>query len=97
MIRESGRICWLSAGDRVISRDLSAAMFLFKVLLGIAWVIGTVDIDPEPGKVAERPISGFTYTGSYANEILALIPEPGVGLLALLAGGVLAIRRRRAG
>lgn len=67
------------------------------MLAGIAWAIGTIDIDPDLTNKTERPITAFTYTGSYAGEILTLIPEPGVAMLALLAGGLLAMRRRRRG
>ena len=64
------------------------------VVAGIAWAIGTVDIDPS-GVTVNRPITVFTYTGSYANQILVLIPEPSTAGLVGFAGIAMLARRRK--
>lgn len=79
-----GPLMTLSAGNLVVS--------------GIAWAIGTVDIDPGPG-VTNRPAAIHTYTGNYAPAIqdyisLHAVPEPASAtLVAMMA--LLGFRRRR--
>jgi hypothetical protein len=65
------------------------------MLAGIAWAVGTADIGPDPTHPVNRPVSVFTYTGSYAADILPLIPEPATACMTLLAAVLLAARRRR--
>ncbi len=70
------------------------------MLAGIAWAIGTGDIDPT-ASVEQRPVSAFTYTGSYTDEIVTLVPElvtvpepaAAVATAEFLASGLL-LRRR---
>jgi hypothetical protein len=71
------------------------------VLAGITWAIGTGDIDPSPTLDADRPFGAFTYTGSYTNEIVTLVPElstvpepaSALATAVFLASGLL-LRRR---
>jgi hypothetical protein len=67
------------------------------MLLGIAWAVSTIDVDPDPNTTVDRPASAFSYIGSHTAEILPLIPETGVAFMALLAGVILTVRRRRGG
>ncbi|MFV0337998.1 MAG: PEP-CTERM sorting domain-containing protein [Chthoniobacterales bacterium] len=51
------------------------------LLLGIAWAIGTTDIDPNPVTTVTRNISIYSYTGQHTGAIEAfynanVIPEP---------------------
>jgi hypothetical protein len=70
------------------------------VLAGITWAIGTGNIG-SPSSVVQRPVAAFTYTGSYTDEIvtlvpeLAIVPEPASALATavFLASGLL-LRRR---
>ena len=64
------------------------------MVAGINWAIGTTDIDPGAA-VLNRPISVFTYTGSYTGQILVMIPEAGSAGFVLLAGIAVMARRRR--
>ena len=79
-----GPLMTLSAGNLVVS--------------GIAWAIGTVDIDPGPG-VTNRPAAIHSYTGNYAPAIqnyisLHAVPEPSSAtLVAMMA--LLTLRRWR--
>jgi len=85
---DSGSPLMIFAGDRLM-------------LAGITWAIGTADIDPSPTWVADRPIAAFTYTGSYTDGIVALVPElasvpepeSSLATAVLLAGGLLPRRR----
>lgn len=83
-----GPLMTLSAGNLVVS--------------GIAWAIGTVDIDPGPG-VTNRPAAIHSYTGNYAPAIqdyisLHAVPEPaGATLVAMMALATLRRRRRPVG
>ena len=68
------------------------------VVSGIAWAVGTLDIDPGPG-VTNRPGTIYTYTGNYAPVIqnyvaVNAVPEPSSSALAALIP-LLAFHRRR--
>jgi hypothetical protein len=84
---DSGSPLMVSSGGRLM-------------LAGIAWAVGPGDIDPT-ALVANRPVSAFTYTGSYTDKIvtlvpeLAIVPEPASALATavFLASGLL-LRRR---
>jgi len=69
------------------------------VVSGIAWAIGTVDIDPGAG-VTNRSATIYTYTGNHATAIqnyvsLNSVPEPGIWMLAAITALFLAGRGRR--
>ena len=68
------------------------------VVAGIAWAVGTVDIDNGPG-VIERDATVYSYTGNHAGVIQDFIaahpvPEPHSITLIIAAAGMLLIRRR---
>jgi hypothetical protein len=74
------------------------------ILAGIAMGIGTADIDASPTSEAIRPLAAFTYTGSYTDEIVTLVPElsavpeptSALATALVLAGGLL-LRHRVVG
>lgn len=69
------------------------------VVSGIAWAVGTLDIDPGPG-VTNRPGTIYTYTGNYAPTIqnyvaVNAVPEPASSATLVAVMALAGFRRRR--
>ena len=95
---------YVSYEAQLAGGDSGAPLFIDSggelLLVGIAWAIGEVDIDPGPGETL-RDASVFSYVGNYSAEIDAFIsanavPEPSP-LLFLITGAIplLLLRRKR--